>query len=73
MTDVGLKPIFNFIVTILEATMVSTPSATPTKPGNQWEKEIQSYDSEVWQKVYLSYNAAKREMVVLDDSDQEMK
>jgi hypothetical protein len=73
MTDAGLKTVFNFIVTILEAAMVSTPNATPTKPGKQQEKEIQSYDSEVWQKVYLSYNAAKREMVVLDDSDQEMK
>ena len=73
LTDAGLKTIFNFTVTILVTAMVSTLNATPTKPGIQREKEIHSYDSEVWQKVYVSFNAAKREMVVLDDSDQEMR
>jgi hypothetical protein len=47
-----LKMVFNFIVTIMETAMKSTPNATPTKPGQQQEKEINNFNDEVWSKVF---------------------
>jgi hypothetical protein len=47
-----LKIVFNFIVTMMETAMKSTPNITPTKPGLQQEKEINEFEDEVWSKVY---------------------
>jgi hypothetical protein len=47
-----LKIVFNFIITMMETAMKSTPNATPTKPGQQQEKEINDFEDEVWSKVY---------------------
>jgi hypothetical protein len=51
----GCKTIFNFIVTILESAMKSSPNVTPTKAVEQREKEIGNFKEEVWSKVYVSY------------------
>jgi hypothetical protein len=53
-TDFGshLKIVFNFIITMMETAMKSTPNATPTKPGQQREKEVNHFKDEVWTKVY---------------------
>jgi len=59
-----LKMVFNFIVTMMETAMKSTPGATPTKPGGQREKEVNQFKDEVWSKVF-SYD-------ILYGSDEEM-
>lgn len=50
----GTKTILNFIVTILETAMRSSPSVSPTKPAAQREEEIQNYDEYVWSKIYMA-------------------
>jgi len=42
-----LKIVFNFIVTMMETAMKSTPNASPTKPGQLQEKEINHFEDEV--------------------------
>ncbi|KAH0541712.1 hypothetical protein FGG08_003804 [Glutinoglossum americanum] len=50
----GGKTIFNFIVTILESAMKSSPNVSPTKDAREQENEITNYREEVWSKVYLT-------------------
>jgi hypothetical protein len=47
-----LKIVFNFIVTMIETAIKSTPNASPTKPDQIQEKEINHFEDEVWLKVY---------------------
>lgn len=47
----GLSMVFSFIVAMLETALKSTPTATPTKPGRQQNKEIQDFDNEGWSKI----------------------
>ena len=65
----GLSMVFSFIVAMLETALKSTPTATPTKPGKQQDKEIQDFDDEVWSKVYKFIDEGLR---VSDDSDDDM-
>lgn len=46
-----------------------TPTAIPTKPGKQQDKEIQNYDDEVWSKTYKLMGES---LMVGDDSDDDM-
>jgi hypothetical protein len=46
------KTVFNFIVTILESALKSTPTVTPTKPGLQRDNEIAHYEKLVWADAY---------------------
>jgi hypothetical protein len=47
-----LKIVFSFIVTMMETAIKSTPNASPTKPAQLQEKEIDHFEDEVWSKVY---------------------
>ena len=61
--------VFSFIVAMLESALKSTPTATPTKPGKQQDKEIQDFGDEVWSKVY---NCLDKSLGVSDGSDDDM-
>ena len=61
-----LKMVFNFIVSMMETAMKSTPNATPTKPGQLREKEINQFEDEVWTKVYAQMDAT---IALLRDED----
>jgi len=63
-----LKMVFNFIVTMMETAMKSTPNATPTKPGQLQEKEVNQFEDEVWSKVYAQMDAT---IVMCLDEDME--
>lgn len=63
-----LKMVFNFIVTMMETAMKSTPNATPTKPGKLREKEINHFEDEVWSKVYAQMDAS---IVICSDDNME--
>jgi len=65
-----LKMVFNFIVTMMETAMKSTPNATPTKPGQLQEKEVNQFQDEVWVKVYAQMNAA---IAAFAEEDAEME
>jgi hypothetical protein len=60
-----LKMVFNFIVTMMETAMKGTPNASPTKPGQLQEKEVNHYKDEVWSKV----SALVEESVVMCSDD----
>jgi hypothetical protein len=47
-----MKTVFNFIVTILEYALKSTPTVTPTKPGLQRDTEIAHYEKLIWADAY---------------------
>jgi hypothetical protein len=64
-----LKIVFNFIVTIIETAMKCTPNATPTKPGQQQEKEVNHFEDEVWTKVYAQMDATIALCVEADMED----
>lgn len=51
------KTVFNFVVTILETALKSSPTVTPTKAGKQRGKEINNFDEEIWSMVYSPYLA----------------
>ena len=51
------KTVFNFMVTILETALKSSPTVTPTKAGEQRDKEINNFDGEIWSTVYSPYLA----------------
>jgi hypothetical protein len=53
-----LKVVFNFIITMIETAMKSTPNAIPTKPGQLQEKEVNHFEDEVWSKVYSLMDAS---------------
>lgn len=53
-----LKLVFNFIITMMETAMKSTPNATPTRPGQLQEKEVNHFEDEVWSKVYSLMDAS---------------
>lgn len=63
-----LKISFNFIVTMMETAMKSTPNVTPAKPGQLREKEINHFEDEVWSKVYAQIDAS---IVMCSDDDME--
>ena len=65
----GLSMVFSFIVAMLETAVKSTPTATPTKPGKQQDKEIQDFEDEVWSKYYKLRDESLR---VDNDSDHDM-
>ena len=69
MNREGGKTIFNFIVTILESAMKSSPIVTPTKSAEQQEKEINNFTGEVWSKVYVPYLSSPRLEVDGDDEE----
>lgn len=54
---------------MLETAVKSTPTATPTKPGKQQDKEIQDFKDEVWSKYYKLRDESLR---VDNDSDHDM-
>jgi len=54
MSPQGGKTIFNFIVTILESAMKSSPNVSPTKDAEKRENEIANYRGEVWSKFYFT-------------------
>ena len=66
----GLSMVFSFIVAMLETSLKSTPTTTPTKPGTLQDKEIHIFDDEVWSKVYT---LTREGIVVCDASDHDMK
>ncbi len=70
--DIGLasdlKMVFNFIITMMETAMKSTPNASPTKPGPLQEKEVGQFGGEVWLKVFRH---VEESMVVGSDDDME--
>lgn len=66
--DGGLKMVFSFIVTMIDAAMRSTPTASPTKPGVTQDKEINNFEDEVWGKVYKLMDES---LVVVDDDDMD--
>ncbi len=43
---------FNFIVTILEAAMKSSPSVCPIEATKQRNKEINDLTSEIWSQIH---------------------
>lgn len=45
------KTVFNFIVSILETALKSSPTVTPTKAGEQRDKEISNFEGEIWSMV----------------------
>lgn len=51
------KTVFNFIVTILETALKSSPTVKPTKAGEQRDKEINNFDGEIWSMVCSPYLA----------------
>lgn len=53
----GLKTVFNFIVTILETALKSSPTVTPTKAGEQCDNEINNFGREIWSVVHSPYLA----------------
>jgi len=63
-----LKMVFNFIITMMETAMKSTPNASPTKPGQLQEKEVSHFESEVWLKVFTH---VEESIVVGSDDDME--
>ena len=63
-----LKIVFNFIVTMMETAMKSTPNVTPTKPGQLQEKEVNHYKDEVWSKIYA---LVEESVVMCSDDDME--
>jgi hypothetical protein len=62
-----LKMVFNFIASMMESALKSTPNTTPTKPGQLQEKEVNHYKDEVWSKVY----ALVEESLMCSDDDME--
>jgi hypothetical protein len=50
--EAHLQIVFSFIVTMMETAIKSTPNASPTKPAQLQEKEIDHFEDEVWSKVY---------------------
>jgi hypothetical protein len=64
----GLRMVFSFIVAIMETAMKSTPNATPTKPGQLREKEVNRFKDEVWSKVYTILD---KSVVTCSDDDME--
>jgi hypothetical protein len=52
--------VFNFIVSMMETAMKSTPNATPTKPGQLQEKEVNHFQDEVWLKVFALVDESVR-------------
>ena len=55
MNPEGGRTVFNFIVSILESAIKSSPTVTPTKASEQRENEIGDFGGEVWSKVYVPY------------------
>lgn len=64
--ETGLKMVFSFTGAMLETAMKSTPTATPTKPGELQDKEVHSFEGEVWAKIYRRMNAS-----ILEDDDED--
>jgi hypothetical protein len=61
--------VFNSIVAMIETAIKSTPNATPTKPGQLREKEVNHFEDEVWLKVFAQMDASI--VRCLDDEDME--
>jgi len=55
MNPEGGKTIFNFIVTILESAMKTSPTVKPTEAAEQRDKETDNFTADVWSKVYVPY------------------
>lgn len=54
----NLKTVFNFIVTILETALKSSPTVTAPTSGEQYDKEmIHNLDGETWSMDYAPYLA----------------
>ena len=51
------KTVFNFIITILEAALKSSPTVTPAKADEQHDKEINNFEGEIWSMFYSPYPA----------------
>lgn len=64
----GLRMVFSFIVAMMETAMKSTPNATPTKPGQLREKEVNHFKDEAWSKVYTILDES---VVICSDDDME--
>ncbi|KAL9103622.1 MAG: hypothetical protein Q9163_001349 [Psora crenata] len=60
MTKEGGKTIFNFIVTILESAIKSSPTVTPTKAAKQRDNKVGNYNAAVWPKVYVPYLSSRQ-------------
>jgi len=58
MSDEGLKIVFNFIMSIPETAIRSTPTVSPTKPKSKRDIEIRDFNSEIWGNVYRLYDKA---------------
>jgi hypothetical protein len=63
-----LKIVFSFIVAMMETAMKSTPNATPTKPGQLQDKEVNHFEDEVWSKIYAQMDAT---IAMCSDDDME--
>lgn len=66
----GRKMVFSFIVTIIDTAMKSTPNATPTKPGDQREREINEFETEVWDPVFVKIQEVAR---ICEEEDARME
>lgn len=53
----GRKTVFNFIATVLETALKCSPTLTPTKAGEQRDKESNKFGGEIWSTVYSPYLA----------------
>ncbi len=69
MNPEGGKTIFNFIVSILESAMKTSPTVTSTKAAEQRDKEINNFTGDVWSKVYVPYLSSPQ--IESDGEDEE--
>jgi hypothetical protein len=66
-----LKTVFNFIVTMFETAIRSTPIVSPTKPEQQRDKEIECFSDEVWDRAYKSYRDIAVQLASELEEDEE--
>lgn len=64
----GRQMVFRFIVSMIETALKSTPITTPTKPGQQQDREVNSLHDEIWSKVYAS---TEESVLVPSDCDSD--
>jgi hypothetical protein len=65
--ETGLKMVLNFMVTMMDTAIQSTVNASPTKPGELQEKEIQNFEGDAWEEAYKLMDACVA--MCLDDPE----
>lgn len=67
MNDARRKTIFNSIVRMLDTAMKSTPSASPTKPAEKWDRQLAQFETEVWGRAYHRDGIPAPEIGTIDE------